>query len=394
MDRAIIHLNIADFAVAVETNRQPALKGYPLVIAPQGAPRAVVYDMSNEAYRQGIRKGMPLTRARRLNQKIKILPPSFNRYERVMKDLIKETMTFTPLIESGTSDGHIFLDVTGSGRLFGPSVDVAFKLKKAFKKTCNLDPIWSVATNKLVAKVATRMVKPAGEYIVGPGEEKAFLGPLPLLLIPGLGKTALTRLKDFNLFWVFQARALTLEQLHVPFDHRAPVIYDRIRGIDPTPVTARCESHSTIRADHEFADDTNTANLLKKALYPMIESICHTLRSRNLTGAAAQMILTYSDGLQTAATVKLAPATANDMAMFKKCIPLLNKAWTRRIRIRHMRLICKKISSPQVQADLFASRTKETKQADLIRSMDRIREKFGRQSIRTGLTLTNTPPYQ
>lgn len=393
MDRAIIHLNIADFAVAVETNLQPALKGYPVVIAPQGAPRAVVYDMSNEAYHQGIRKGMPLTRAKQLNQKITILPPRFNRYEQIMKDLLKESVAFTPLIESGTSDGHIFLDVTGSGRLFGPSVDVAFKLKKAFKKTFRLDPIWSVATNKLVAKVATRMVKPAGEYIVAPGDEKAFLAPLPLFLIPGLGKTELTQLKDFNLSWVSQARTLTLEQLHVPFDQRASVIYDRIRGIDPTPVTALCESHSSIRVDHEFADDTNAANVLKKALYIMIERICSTLRSRDLTGAATRLILSYSDGLQTTATLKLTPATANDMAMFKKCIPLLNKAWTRRIRIRHLRLICEKFSCPRLQADLFASETKETKQADLIRSMDRIREKFGRQSIRTGLTLTDDTPY-
>ncbi len=85
MERSIIHLNIADFAVAVETNLQPSLKGYPLIIAPQGAPRAVVYDMSDEAYKEGIRKGMPLARATRLNKKIKILPPSFNRYELVMK---------------------------------------------------------------------------------------------------------------------------------------------------------------------------------------------------------------------------------------------------------------------------------------------------------------------
>ncbi|RLC16224.1 MAG: hypothetical protein DRH93_18895, partial [Deltaproteobacteria bacterium] len=251
MNRSIIHLNIADFAVAVETNMQPSLKNYPLIIAPFGAPRAVVYDMSEEAYKEGIRKGMPLTRAKRLNKKIKILPPRFNRYEQVMKDLLKETFAFTPLIESGTTDGHIFLDVTGSGRLFGPSVNVAFKLKKIFKKMFNFDPIWSVATNKLVAKVATRMVKPIGEYIVAPGEEKAFLAPLPVRLIPGLVKTDLTKLYAFNLLYVSQARALTLDQLKIPFHQRAPLIYDRIRGIDPAPVTRFCETRSIIRPDHE-----------------------------------------------------------------------------------------------------------------------------------------------
>jgi DNA polymerase-4 len=394
MDRSIIHLNIADFAIAVETNMQPSLKGYPLIIAPQGAPRAVVYDMSEAAYQEGIRKGMPLARAKRLNKKIKIMPPSFNRYERAMKDLLKETLAFTPLIESGTLDGHIFMDVTGSRRLFGPSADVAFKLKKAFKKTFNLDPIWSVATNKLVAKVATRIVKPVGEYIVPPGDEKAFLAPLPIHLIPGLVKTDLTRLCEFNLFLVSQARALTLEQLHVPFHQRAPLIYERIRGIDPTPVTALRENRSSIRADHEFSNDTNNTILLKRALYLMIEKICSTLRYRKLTGAAAKIILSYSDGLQSASKLKLAPSTSNEMTMFKKCRPLLDRAWTRRVRIRHMRLTCEKLASCERQADLFSAITKETKQSDLIRTMDKIRAKFGRRSISPALTLTGETKVQ
>jgi len=386
-DRSIIHLNIADFAAAVESNIQPSLKGFPFIIAPQGAPRAVVYDMSDEAYRQGIRKGMPLARAKRVNKKIKTLPPSFNRYEQVMKALLKETFTLTPLIESGTTDGHIFLDVTGSARLFGPSVDMAFKLKKAFKKTFNLDPIWSVATNKLVAKVATRVVKPVGEYIVAPGDEKAFLAPLPIQLIPGLVKTDLTRLNEFNLSSVSQARTLTLDQLKVPFHQRAQLIYNRIRGIDPTPVTTMDQTHSTLQADHEFSTDTNNTGLMKNALYLLVEGICHTLRKKNLAGSAMKLILSYSDGLQRTSKLRVKPATANDMILFKKCHRLLDTAWTRRVRVRHLRLICEKSGPHEVQIELFTSKTKKVRQAYLTKAMDNIREKFGRSSIAPALTL-------
>jgi len=387
MNRSIIHLNIADFAAAVETNAQPALKGYPVVIAPLGTPRAVVYDMSEEAYKEGIRKGMTLTRAKRINKKIKIVPPVFNRYERVMKDLLKQSVAFTPFIESGTSDGHIFLDVTGSGRLFGPGVDVAVKLKKAFKKTFNFDPIWSVATNKLVAKVATRVVKPVGEYIVAPGDEKAFLAPLSLHLIPDLVKADLTKFYEFNLFFISQARLLTLEQLKIPFNCRAPLVYDWIRGIDSTPVTMYCQNSSILAADHEFSTDTNTADQLRKALYLMVEQICSTLRNRTLAGAAIKIILSYSDGLQNISTLALKPPTSNDYILFKKCVPLLNKTWVRRVRIRHMRLICKTLVLQGIQAELFTGRTKETKQADLILAMDKIRKKFGKNSICPALTI-------
>ena len=130
MKRSIIHLNIADFAAAVETNEAPGLGGYPIIIAPTGSPRAVVYDMSDQAYREGIRKGMPLARVRRINRTIKIIPPRFNRYERVMKDIFKQSLAYTPAIESGHWDGHLFLDVSGSNRLFGPPADLASRLKK------------------------------------------------------------------------------------------------------------------------------------------------------------------------------------------------------------------------------------------------------------------------
>lgn len=388
MERSIIHLNIADFAVAVETCLSPALKGYPVVVAPLGAPRAVIFDMSDEAFQQGIRKGMPLAQALRLNKKIKILPPSFNRYELAMKDLIKETFAFTPRIESGTCDGHIFMDVTGASRLFGPPVDVAFRLKKIFMKQFSLDPIWSVATNKLVAKVATRVVKPVGEYIVAPGDEAAFLSPLSICLLPGIVPEDLTLLNEFNLFTVSQVRALTLEQLTVPFEDRAAFIFDRIRGIDNTPVTRFSEDNSRIRADHEFSNDTNNADQLKKALYLMVAHICSTLRTRKLHTAATKIILSYSDGMQSSSTLTITPTTANDMTMFKRCTRLLEKAWTRRVRIRHMRLICEKLVPHAVQQVLFTDKTKITRQADLVTAMDRIRSKFGKRAIAPALTLT------
>jgi len=391
MDRAIIHLNIADFAVAVETNLQPKLKGYPVVVAPLGAPRAVVYDMSDEAFLQGIRKGMPLARAKRLNRKIHVLPPCFNRYEMIMKDLLKESFNFTPQIESGRTDGHIFMDVTGSSRLFGPPMDMAYKLKKNFKKTFNLNPIWSVATNKLVAKVATRVVKPFGEYIVAPGDEQSFLAPLPLKLIPGINQKELSQLYEFNLFEVSQARALTMKQLEIPFDRRASMVYERIRGIDPEPITRFNETDSRLQADHVFTNDTNHADLLKKAVYLLIENICSVLRKKGHQTDKARLILSYSDGLQSESHQKLASPTSCDTTLFKSCTALLNRAWTRRVRIRHIRLICEKRPARKVQAVLFGQtalqKNQATRQKTLMKTMDKIREKFGQKSISSALTL-------
>lgn len=390
-DRTIIHLNIADFAAAVEANLQPELTGHPFVIAPLGASRAIIHDMSEEAFVQGIRKGMPLARAKRINKKIKVLPPRFNRYEQIMKGLFKEAASFSPLIETGTADGHIYLDVTGSCRLFGPGVDMAFTLKKRFEKDFSLNPVWSVASSKLVAKVATRIVKPSGEYIVAPGDEQSFLAPLPVHLLPGLEKTDIQTFHQFNLTRIDQARTLNLEQLKIPFGHRAAFIYSQLQGIDPEPVCLadplQKNANTIITACHEFENDTNDAVQLKKGLYLICENICCKLRRKKLAGKAAVLTLSYSDGIQRQAKTQLAPPASIEPVLFAHSLDLLNNAWTRRIRIRHLRLDIIRLVPDSFQADLFAARTKKSRQAGLIRAMDLIREKFGQNAIHTGLML-------
>lgn len=387
MERSIIHLNVADFAVAVERNRDAGLKGFPLIIAPTGAPRAVVYDMSEEAYREGVRKGMPLNRAVRMSRRARILPPRLNRYELAMKDLVKRSLAYSPLIESGTGDGHLFIDATGSSRLFGPTVDVAWRLHREMKKDFSLDPIWSVAPNKLVAKVATRLAKPTGEYIVGAGEEEAFLAPLPLDLLPGLDGGDMVKLRELNFVRVSQVRALALAQLEVAFRTRAPMIYDAVRGIDNRVIAPAAESGRSLVADHEFDGDTNHTASLKKGLYLLVERLCKQLRRRELLGLTMGLSLSYSDGVRTAARIRLDPPTANDIRMFEGCVPLLFRAWRRRVRIRHMRLTCDKTTGPSVQRDLFGDSGRQERQDALVASMDSIRARFGNGSVTSGLTL-------
>lgn len=383
MERTIIHLNVADFAAAVERNLCPSLKGKALVIAPAGAARAVVYDMSEEAYQEGVRKGMPLGKALRLSRKATVLPPCFHRYERAMKAMIKRTFAYSPRVESGSADGHLFVDATGTSRLFGPPVDVAWRLNREMKKDFSLDPVWSVAPNKLTAKVGTRLAKPTGEYIVGPGEEEAFLSPLDLDLIPGLEPADLARFREFNFVKVFQVRALELSQLEVVFSARALAIYETVRGIDTRVIPPAAAIGSDFQADHEFADDTNQAADLKQALFCLVERICRRLRSRHLAGAAMDLAVSYSDGRRQTASLSMDPATSSAMPMFRQCIPLLYRAWARRTRIRHMRLACIRTASPRAQLDLFDRSTQ--RQDSLAAALDAIHDRFGSDAVVQGL---------
>jgi len=388
VDRTIIHLNVADFAVAVERVVDTRFNGRPVIIAPEGAARAVVYDMSEEAFAAGIRKGMALRSAVRLCKDTCVLPPHFDRYERAMKALLKRALPYSPLIEMGDDDGHLFVDVTGTHRLFGPPMDVAWRLRREIKTDLCLNPIWSVAPNKLVAKVATRLVKPSGEYIVSSGEEEAFLAPLPVRLVPGLEPGDLRRLLEFNLTRVSQVTALGPAHLEVPFGVRARFLYDTMRGFDPSPVLPVEQKRPGVIADREFGDDTNMPAILEGALYGLVEEVGWKLREQRQAARRAGIMINYSDGRRCVRQASVNPATANDLSLFEAARCALLRAWTRRVRVRHMRLICDRLIFPPAQLELFPNSQKEREKRDnIIVAIDSIRERFGPGAIRMGRTL-------
>ncbi len=383
--RTIIHLNVADFAVAVERVLDARLRERPVVIAPEGASRAAVFDMSDEAFQHGIRKGMALARARRLCRDTVVIPPHADRYEQAMRDLLARALPYSPRIEMTDSNGHLFIDATGTHRLFGPAYDVAWRIRKAVRKELGLDPIWSVAHNKLLAKVATRVVKPAGEYILEEGQEKAFLSPLPVALVPGLDEGDLVRLREFRLDRVGQVLAWTLPQLEVVFASRGQLVYESMRGVDESPVLPVGQERPEIVADHDFGNDSNDVETLHTALFALIEQGGRKLRQRRLAAQRLAIVLDYSDGVRVARQGSLAPASANDRRLFEMAKGVLDRAWSRRVRIRHLRLCLDRLTFPPAQLDLFADRGQPVPKDDrLMQSLDAIRGKFGIKAVAFG----------
>jgi DNA polymerase IV len=383
--RSIIHINIADFAVAVERLTDGRLRGRPVIIAPEEAARATVYDMSEEAYQSGVRKGMPLRRARRLCRDARILPPHTARYEQAMADLLRQALPFSPLIEPGENDGHLFVDVSGTSRIFGPPVDVAWRLRRQAKTALRLDPIWSLAANKLVAKVASRLVKPLGEYIVVPGDEEAFLAPLPVWLIPGVEARDLIRLQEFNLTRVGQVTALGRAHLQMGFGSRADFLADALRGIDAAPVRPVGQQPPQVVLDHTFGTDAHAPAQVGGVLGALVERAGRSLRRQGRVARRVSIFVDYSDGRRCTRQAGVQPPTANDLALLPLASRALHAAWTRRVRIRHLRLICDRLIHPPAQMPLFQDdRRMAARRESIVAVMDRIRDRFGDPAVRLG----------
>jgi len=385
MDRNIIHINVADFAVAVERRLDRRLARRPVIIAPAGAPRATVYDMSEEAYRAGVRKGMTLSRAMRLERGLVVLPPQPARYEQAMSDLLRQALPYSPLIEPGERDGHLFVDITGTSRLFGPPEDVAWRIRRRTREALGLDPIWSLATNKQVAKVASRLVKPQGEYIVAPGDEAALLAPLPLWLIPGIEASDLVRLRQLNLNRVNQVTALNTAHLQIVLGARAATIMDALHGVDHAPVLPVGGKPPRVVQDHTFGTDTHAPAVMQSVLRSLIADAALCLRHQGRVTRRIGIITDYSDGRQCARQIRVEPPSANDLTLLPLARQALALAIARRTRIRHIRLICDRLIYPPTQLPLFADeRGTVLRQERLVCALDRIHERFGRLSVHMG----------
>jgi DNA polymerase-4 len=400
VERKIIHLNVADFAVGVERAVDRRLRTRAVVIAPDGGARATVYDMSDEAFRDGVRKGMPLNRAMRLARGATFLHPKPDLYERAMRAFAAHALPYSPLVEQAEGDGHIFIDATGTKRLFGHPQDVASKIRKSLVDDIRLNPIWSVASNKLVAKVATRIVKPLGEHIVPHGSEESFLKPLPLSLLPGIYPAELKLLRELNIKQTGEAGLLTFSHLEVLTGKplRARILFEKLHGIDRSPVLPAGRKSSFATADHTFNGDTNDTAAIEAALFTCAERVGTELRNRSLAVKDVTVLIDYCDGLRVFRKAVSRTALFATGDIFQLALKALKLAWRRRTRLRHIRITSARFTNVSTQLDLFAGMegedftaasadaTSAVGCADLDNALDNIRNRFGNGAVKLGRT--------
>ncbi len=384
MERKIIHLNIADFSVAVERLLDGSLKGKPLIIA-EPSSRAEVYDMSDEAYGEGVRKGMQLSVARNRCRRAQVLPPRPEQYQKALGRCVEHALHYTPLVERSSGNGHLYLDVTGTHRLFGSPPDIGWRLRNALRRDLGLDPIWSVAPNKLVAKVASRLVKPCGEYIVAGGEEVPFLAPLPLALLPGISMIDLVRLQQVNIRRVHQAAALSVQELSVLCDQRARFLYEAVRGIDPTPVQPAGPPGAGFTFQHTFAPDSNQEQVVRAALSTLAQQAGYGLRGQQLGCRRVAVSLLYTDGIVLTRQAVAKLPVADDPGLEQLAVTALYRGWHRRVRLRQVTLACSQLQHPAQQLSLFeAIDVRQQKDRRISEAFDAIHNRCGKGMIYRG----------
>ena len=232
--RKIIHVDMDAFYASVEQRDDPALRGRPVVVAWRGA-RSVVCAASYEARRFGVRSAMPALRAERLCPEAVFVPPDFARYKVVSRQVREIFLRHTDLVEPLSLD-EAYLDVTAAKTGLPSATAIAESIRAQIREATGLTASAGVAPNKFIAKIASDWNKPDGLFVVKPAQVEAFLAPLPVGKIPGVGRVMQARLEGIGVATVGDLRRLALEELQVRFGSFGAALYRRARGIDERPV--------------------------------------------------------------------------------------------------------------------------------------------------------------
>jgi len=250
--RKIVHVDMDAFYASVEQRDDPTMQGKPVVVAWKGK-RSVVCAASYEARKFGVRSAMPAVTAERLCPQAIFVPPDFARYKAVSHAVREILQQHTDLIEPLSLD-EAYLDVTENKTGLPTATKVAIAIRRQIREELSLTASAGVAPNKFLAKIASDWRKPDGLFVIQPKDVDAFLQPLEVGRIPGVGKVTEARLGQFGILTVGDLRAFELSTLEVQFGHYGARLYELARGIDYHPVTPNRPTKS-ISAEDTFEQD-------------------------------------------------------------------------------------------------------------------------------------------
>jgi DNA polymerase IV (archaeal DinB-like DNA polymerase) len=287
-ERIILHVDMDSYYASVEMQRQPELRGKPVVIGAdpkQGTGRGVACTCSYEARAFGIRSAMPVSQAFVLCPHAIFIPPDFDYYSQVSLEIMNLLRSFGLRVLQVSID-EAFLDACPCGS-FGAATALAARIQETIRQRFGLTCSVGIASGKTVAKIASDYKKPGGLTVVEPGEVRAFLAPMPVKKIPGIGRKSETELLELGIRTIGELAASDIQVLLGRFGRGAVPLHELALGTD----TSKLEEYNGIKSvsrETTFETDTGDPSLLMATLESLVAAVHQnlvgeTLRCRTIT---------------------------------------------------------------------------------------------------------------
>ncbi len=382
-DASILHVDLDAFYASVEQLDDPALRGRPVVVGGLGG-RGVVAAASYEARAFGVRSAMPMGRARRACPQAAFVAPRFDRYAEKSREVMAILESVTPLVEQLSID-EAFLDVAGARRLLGTGVEIAQLLRARVRAEAGLVASVGVATTKFLAKVASDMAKPDGLLAVEPGTEVAFLAPLPVSRLWGVGPATMKKLDRMAVHTIGDVAALPESALTAAL---GTALGQKLRSLanndDPRPVVPEREMKS-IGSEETFATDLRTREACDNEIVRLVDRMTVRLRDAGMEARTLTLKFRYANFETRTRSRTLPTATVVSTVFLDTAGELLDAIDCSRgvrllgVSVSHLT----PVAAAQGTLDLGDSIDdgKVERRAQVERAVDAVRDRFGNRSV-------------
>lgn len=371
--RIIAHFDLDSFFVSVEVIHNPELKGKPVIVG--GQERGVVSACSYEARKFGIHSAMPVQKARQLCPHAIFLKgnyEAYGNYSRWVTDIIKAE---APLFEKASVD-EFYLDLTGMDKFFHP-FEWTIALRNSIIEKTGLPISFGLSSNKMMAKIATNLAKPNGYLHIPFGTEKAFLAPLPIGEIPGVGTQTEKLLNSYGIFTIHQAFETGKVELENILGKWGLDLWEKSRGLHFSKVQPYHEAKS-ISSENTFDENIADVKFLNAELVRLTEKVCFELRQEGkLAGCAAIKVRFPSFETFTRQAV-IAPTNSDD-AVIPVVKELFKRFYKKNEPVRLLGVKLSNFTSNAIQANLF---DKGKPKENLYKAIDDVKKKYGKYSLR------------
>ncbi|MEE9240501.1 MAG: DNA polymerase IV [bacterium] len=387
LSRVIAHVDMDAFFVAVERRDDPSLEGKPVIVGGSTGNRGVVAAASYEAREFGVHSAMPMVQARRLCPHAEYIPAGHSKYSEASKRLMNLLRSFSPALQVMSVD-EAYLDLTGTERLHGPPFTAAVRIRKSMTEKLGFSASIGIASNRLMAKVASELAKPAGILHIYPGQEATILAPLSISALPGVGKVTAARLRGLGVHTIGDLARLPLSALEANFKSWGTELYRKARGMHDSELILESQPKS-IGKETTFGEDQEDALHLDAVLSRLAEQAAARLRRKNMEARGITLKIRFEDFETYTRATQLDFSTAIDRPIIEAARILLKRAIKENALGRKVRLLGIYLTGlvpPDIQPRLFEDegRLRETR---LVETMDAVRERFGEGALVSGRAL-------
>lgn len=386
----ILHVDMDAFYASVEERDRPELAGQPLIVGGTADGRGVVAAANYAVRKFGVHSAMATATALRLCPQAIVLPVRMRHYAAVSRQIREVFFRYTPLVEPLSLD-EAFLDVSASERLFGEAAKIALRIKREIKQETGLIASVGVAPNKFLAKIASDLEKPDGLVVVPPEQTQAFLDPLPVSRIWGVGRATEAVFSRLGVHTIGQLRRTAREVLERQFGQQGDHFWRLARGIDNRAVVPDREAKS-ISHETTFPADITDPAALRTWLLELTEQVARRLRRHGQRARTVQIKVRFADfrTVTRARTLKRPTDATHDL--WSTAAALLAEA----LPVQHggVRLLGMGVSGlggvPLIQQSLFDDplEAHAVQQRQLDRVADAVRDKFGASALSRGSGLS------